>query len=1216
MRHWRFNLYLHFLAGSFLALVGRDCIPLFAVAGRFEKETFTLHLTAPASQVGGEVVLNDNSSCVITSEQPQKFRLSLEYNHYYKLTIASSGISLRAFLSGEHGRRLLRTSCFRDSEINLSVVVNLAPPYQLEIDTCEENASGTYLVQINEWRAVAPQDKYRLAAQMAFFKAEELLSKADGESRRESVRSFEEARRLWSLAGDPASESEALRKIGRLARERGERKLALQYFRSALSLSRKANDRRTVVRVINDIVSLQTEIGEYKDALSQGPTALQAADATKDFAGKAQALSNLGYLYYNLGDLHKALKYQEAALRLWEQLRHREGQVEALLRTGYAQAILGEAEKALAAYQKALSLGRTLKDPKEVALALTAIGHLYSSTGRKQEALDNYHQAMTLAQQLEATEIKAQVCSGLGFVYYVLGESEKSLSYRKQALELYRGMTDRSGECLLNLSVGKVYQQIGENLSAIEHYRRGLSIARALRNSHLESALMTEMGAVYSQLGQKRNALVFFRRSLKLNHASGWKSRDEANVRNHIGHTYSELGKRERALRHYDRALLLSRKVKDRFIESLTLFNMAETLRDSGQLTKALERVKAAVGLAEALRADVASNNLRASYFATVRQYYELYIDILLLLHKQYPARDYQTAAFEISERAHARSLLEDLTEARAGIRQEAPTALLEREIILRQQLNAKTERQMQILSGPHKDSDSAAIAKAIDDVTSEYENLVAQISAVSPHYAALTRPEPGSLKEIQARALDKDTILLEYVLGDNRSYLWAVTQTSISAYKLPGRVKIEAAARQFYSTLTAPQLIMGEPFSHYQMRIAEADARFGVEATTLSQMLLGPVSNLLIGKRILIVPDGALQYVPFGVLPLSTTAPVGRNQRQTDPDTKSSDAELSPLVLSHDVVNLPSASILLILRSERSNRALTGNGIAVFADPVFEKEDPRVERSNGKSTVDPPGKSDLTEHSRAMEDVSILSNLGNVTRLMSSGKEAEVIMALAPHETCLQATGFDASRSAVTKRDLSRYRVIHFATHGLVNSTYPELSGIVLSLFDRTGNPQDGFLRMHEIYNLNIPVDLVVLSACDTALGKNVKGEGIIGLTRGFMYAGASGIIASLWKVEDAATAELMKVFYRELLKNGQPPAAALRTAQISLREKKQWHAPYYWAAFVLQGEYSNTIVIRPSTQGIIGDYGLYCGSMVSTGLAILCLIILRCRIGRRFHS
>jgi CHAT domain-containing protein len=203
------------------------------------------------------------------------------------------------------------------------------------------------------------------------------------------------------------------------------------------------------------------------------------------------------------------------------------------------------------------------------------------------------------------------------------------------------------------------------------------------------------------------------------------------------------------------------------------------------------------------------------------------------------------------------------------------------------------------------------------------------------------------------------------------------------------------------------------------------------------------------------------------------------------------------------------------------------------------------------------------------MRDVALLDSRGNLSRLPSSREEAEAILAAAPEGQAFTATDFKANKAILESPEMSQHGILHFATHAVLNSEHPELSGIVLSLVDEQGRAQDGFLRLHDIYNLNLPAELVVLSACQTALGKEVKGEGLLGLTRGFMYSGAKRVMASLWKVDDGATAEFMREFYQGIFKRGLKPAAALRAAQIEMRKKRQWRFPYYWAAFVLQGEY-----------------------------------------------
>jgi CHAT domain-containing protein len=189
--------------------------------------------------------------------------------------------------------------------------------------------------------------------------------------------------------------------------------------------------------------------------------------------------------------------------------------------------------------------------------------------------------------------------------------------------------------------------------------------------------------------------------------------------------------------------------------------------------------------------------------------------------------------------------------------------------------------------------------------------------------------------------------------------------------------------------------------------------------------------------------------------------------------------------------------------------------------------------------------------------------------RLVFSRREAAAIIASARQRTTLEALDFQANRTTALSKELAQYRIVHFATHGLLDNEHPELSGLVLSLVGPDGKPQDGFLDLQDVYNLTLPADLVVLSACETGLGKEISGEGLVGLTRGFMYAGASRVVASLWKVDDVATSELMAEFYKGMLSHGLAPASALRQAQLAMLKRSRWADPYYWAAFTLQGEW-----------------------------------------------
>jgi CHAT domain-containing protein len=472
----------------------------------------------------------------------------------------------------------------------------------------------------------------------------------------------------------------------------------------------------------------------------------------------------------------------------------------------------------------------------------------------------------------------------------------------------------------------------------------------------------------------------------------------------------------------------------------------------------------------------------------------------------------------------------------------------------------------MRLFGSQNTEAAVAAVRRKIEGLLTQLDAIEAELKTQSPRYAALTQPAPLGLTEIQASVTDDSTLLLEYSLGEKRSYLWAMTATSFSSYELPSRAVIEAAARRCYELLTARNAyVKFETADEKRERVKKADAEYPKAAMALSEMLLGPVAGQLGRKRLLVVPDGALEYVPFAAL----TAP--SQARAASPRNTRRSTSFVPLMVQHEVTSIPSASTLAVLRRELQGRALAEKVVAVFADPVFDKTDERFTGHVSRGThrqahpataaeIATAGEQDLTRSSEGGPDLQ---------RLPYTRHEAEAILALAPSTARKAALGFDANRMTAMSEDLSNYRIIHFATHSFLDSTNPELSSIALSMLDRQGRPQEGFLRAHEVFNLKLDAELVVLSGCRTGLGKEVKGEGLYGMTRGFMYAGSKRVVVSLWDVQDQATARLMTDFYRGLLGSRRlRTAAALREAQIAIWREARWQAPYYWAGFILQGE------------------------------------------------
>jgi CHAT domain-containing protein/Tfp pilus assembly protein PilF len=901
-----------------------------------------------------------------------------------------------------------------------------------------------------------------------------------------------------------------------------------------------------------------------RKAIEQYAEALRLMRAAGDRRGEAMTLTNIGTVYNLLAEQQKALEYLDQALTVWRAIGDRHLEAITLLINARVNYALGEPQKSLESCLLALPVMRAIGDQSGEAGTFTMIGTVYRLLGEPQQALDHFAQALPLWRAVGDRRNEATVLNNMGTVYNLLGEPQKAFHYFQQVLPLVRAIGDRRVEAITLGNMGNVYNLLDDPEKALVHLDQALALARELDDRRIEAGVLTHIGTAYSSRDH-RKAVEHLERALQLRVAVSDRQ-GEAITLNQLGRAFNLWSEPQKALEYYGKALPIWRAVGDRNGEVAALYGMARAESKLDDLPRASQHTETALNIINTLRTKVASRDLRASYFASVQDLYKLHIDLLMRLHRRQPAAGFAVAALQAYEQARARSLIDMLAEASADIHQGVDPGLLARERSLQQMLNAEAERQIRLLAGQHTPESAAAMQRKIEELLTQLLVIEADLKAHSPRYAALTRPTPLGLKEIQTTVTDDATLLLEYSLGEERSYLWTVTSTSFSSYELPPRATIEAAARRCYELLTARnRFVKFETADEKRERVRQADAEYPNAATALSNMLLGPVAAQLGQKRLLIVPDGALEYLPFAALavPGPTTSASPQNVRGEVP--------FVPLMVQHEVTSIPSASTLAVLRRELQGRAPADKVVAVFADPVFDRTDERItgasSRNAGGSHHRAPGVEEKAAASE-LEEPS-LDEVPALPRLPYTRQEAEAILALAPVTGRKAALGFEANRTAAMSEDLSQYRIIHFATHSFLDSMHPELSGIALSMLDRQGKPQEGFLRSHEVFNLRLSAELVVLSGCRTGLGKEVKGEGLYGMTRGFMYAGSKRVLVSLWDVQDQATARLMTDFYRGLLGPKRPnTAAALRDAQIAIWREGRWQAPYYWAGFVLQGE------------------------------------------------
>ncbi len=900
----------------------------------------------------------------------------------------------------------------------------------------------------------------------------------------------------------------------------------------------------------------QPPVTAKRQAIEKNQQALALFEAAGDTYRQAVTARQTAFAFGQLNEFRTALGYANQALSLAQKLGNRRVEGSVLNFLGFAFDFLGDVGKALEHYERALSLARETGSQSTEASTLNNIGKIYNDMADRQKALEYYQQALPIFRSIGVKRTEGIALNNIGVAYNMVGEPRKAIDYLQQALPLLRSAGDKNAESYTLSNIGNAFSRSGDYAKALDYYNQAQAIQKETGNRAQQAETLDLIGETYLAQGQPEKALEYHQEAVQFQRATG-NVRREAISLNHVGRAYNLLGQPEKALAAFQPALSTLRAIRDLSGVSIALEGSARAERTRGNLDEAQKLVEQALAVIETVRTRSASQQLRAAYLASMKRAFEFYVDLLMQRHAQDPSRGYDAEALRASERGRARSLTEMLVEANVDIRHGVDGVLIERERNLMQLLNAKAQRQIQLLAQKGSKEELDTLAREISALEDDYEQIKTAIRKNSPQYAALTQPQPLGLKEIQ-RELDANTLLLEYSLGEEQSYLWAVTPNTLKSYELPKRAQIQKTARQVVDLLTTRSASkQGETLRQKQTRLAEADERLLTATRELSDLVLGPVASELGSKRLVVVADDALLYVPFGALSVVNSRSAALTAYK-----------YRPLILDHEIILLPSATAIGVQRNYLAGRKPGTKAVAVIADPVFSIADDRlsahVRTLGSKGPLADGAGTRIIEHS-ADDSTGRLA----LRRLRFTRQEAEQILAVSPRASNLRALDFRASRATVTGPELSQFRYVHFATHGYLDSERADLSAVVLSLVDEQGNPQDGFLRTHEIYNLHLPAELVVLSACQTGLGKEIKGEGLVGLTRGFMYAGAARVVVSLWSVNDKATADLMTKFYEKMLKQGERPAAALRAAQVEMWRQKQWQSPYYWAGFTLQGEW-----------------------------------------------
>lgn len=1120
----------------------------------------------------------------LSGGETQRYLFALPAEQLLQFKVEQQGIDVVLRVVGPGAQVLATASRANGLGGSEEIEFRSAQPgvYRLEVAAATPVAArGRYVVTLLTRRALetaaagaaTPQTVPQAAASVDTQAFEQLLKEADAlradyavDGMRKSIEKFQAALTLWrNQKGAAAREAEVLKEIGDTygalyeeTKDQNDRSQTLAFFEQAQQV-RGAADRQWEAFIRYETGRVLGRWRELPQAIEAYQGALEVSRSLNDEKEIANTLQAIGEIHIVLGQFEQGVAAYQEALPHWQAAKHIIGESSTLNSLGLAHQRAGNLPQALDYFQQALQIRRALNNPARLATILDNITVVYRDMGELQLVIDTLKEAQALNQQANNQEGLAFSALNIGSFYAQLGQPAQAQPYFEQALEKFKTLRMPLQQAAALNNLGRVFYDLNDKAKALDYHQQALTVFSTANDRVAEISALLNVSKLTGEQGQKARAVELLTQALdKAKQASNPAA--QINALNLLGQFNRELGQVERAAEQHRQALTLAEVLTNPRLEVATRANLARAENELGHASEALTQIEAALRLIETLRTKVASQELRTSYFATVQSYYDFYIELLMQLQRRDEQQGYAATALHASERARARSLLELLNEARVDIRAGVDAKLLERERALRLRLNKEVEDQIRLLGGPHTKAQAEQFARKIERTRSEFQEAQTAVRQASPRYAALTQPQPLTVAEIQHKLLDENTLLLEYALGERQSYLWVVGKDSLHSFELPKRAEIETATRRLLTALTARnQTEVGETAAQRRVRLAKADAQVPVVAAALGKLILQPAASLLKQQRLLVVADGALQYVPFSVL-------TWRRGTAAAPAT--------PLVAKHEIVNLPSASTLAVLRREVSDREPAARSVAVVADPVFEPTDERLKAAAAPAENQAAANAPTNQTAQGSDSTRSLTHALSelrLPRLPFTALEAERILKLAPADASFKAMGFQATRDAALQPDLSQYRYVHFATHGYFNSAQPETSGLVFSRYDENGKPQNGFLLAADVYNLRLAADAVVLSACETGLGAEVRGEGIVGLTRGFMYAGAARVVVSLWSISDQATAELMGNFYRSVLREqaGHSPAAALRAAQLAMWQRQRWRAPYYWAAFTLQGEY-----------------------------------------------
>lgn len=1070
----------------------------------------------------------------LKGNEKRVYKISLVSGQLLDLIVEQKGIDVVLVLLDEKGNKIREVDSPNGTNgvEPIYCIIENTGVYLLEIKSLEPEAKpGRYRLFINELRVASYEDKEKVMAQELFYEAHTLQTQERKESLESALAKYLKVLITWEKFSDLSNQEKCLKAIGVTYLKLGHYKNSIEYNERALKVAINLEDKPEQAVLFNEIALNHYYIGNNNESISFYKRALSLLESITDDELRALVLHNQGLAYDSLGNIDQAIINYEKALQVFISVNNFNRQFGSFLALGESYRQLGKISESLGHFNKARSLATQLNSTKFQIESMMALGKFYVELGEHQEGLEYYYKAFILNRNTEDIRLQATILNDLGVCYTYLQNTERAFECYNQSLKIFVSSNSKSGESAVYNNLGLTYLLQGKDNVALEYFSKALSLIEG--DVFFSIRILDKIGLIYLNLMNFEKAYEIFNDNLEKSKKLGLRS-EEISANQSLAKLYLAKGEYEKSRITCEKVLKLldilpNDRIKIKMLGLLAKVNLKEKNYEN-----ASNLIDQALKLSELNLRKLQEDDLRTFFLSSVQDFYEFSINLHIEKKILDPASSNDVVALEVSEASRVRSLLSLIRERRLEPKSEVNKKLALKKDELQNLINRTSEKLAQISTKENPNLEQIETKKKLEAIKKEYFLIKNELHKGNFHYLDLLQEEV-KIQNMQ-KTLDKDTLILEYFLGKDKSYLWVVARDYVKVYNLPPTKEIETLVAEYIRQMKVlPNRIEVE-----EQKVPQDTKEISEK---IAKILISPIGDQLGSKRLIIVPHKILNFLPFAALP--------------EPSASNTKKEL-PLVMNHEIIYLPSISLVEaleknVLADYKEKKAI------VVADPIF-KADLVSKRHDSNN---------LAERVKINTTLEDLKSRGfELEELPGTHQEAKRIKEILKTYDVKLLLGVDSSLPNFLKEKLDSYNIIHFATHGVLNNLNPELSGLVFSLVDSDGNEQPGFLTTNQIFGLNLNADLVVLSACQTGVGKQVNGEGVLGLSRAFFYAGAKRIITTLWKVSDVGTSELMSKFYSYLSENNVSYTQALRQAQISMIQSEKNH-PFYWAAFKIEGEW-----------------------------------------------